>query len=78
MSGFVSVMAPCCSCRQVFTFHPNKVPSVRIKGVRQPVCRTCIKRANVQRQANGLEPFPILPGSYEAAEESSVHWEDEG
>jgi len=56
-------------------FHPNLVPSLRINGTREPICRTCIDVANPIREEKGLAPITILPAAYEPAEESSVNWE---
>jgi hypothetical protein len=73
---YVFVMGPCCGCQQPFTFNPNLVPSVRIEGVRQPICQSCVTRVNPQRVANGLEPIKVLPGAYEPAPEASINWND--
>jgi hypothetical protein len=66
--GFMTAMAPCFGCGRVFGFNPERVPSIRVDGVRQPVCEDCMERANAQREAQGLEPHPIMPGAYEAEE----------
>jgi hypothetical protein len=71
----VSVLGPCIGCRELFSFHPNLVPSVRVNGVREPICRACVTRANPDRLARGLPPIAVLPGAYDAAEESEVSWE---
>lgn len=65
--AYVFVMGPCI-CGTLMHYNPDKVPSVRIEGVRQAVCRTCIERANPNRIKNGLEPITIHPDAYEAAE----------
>ena len=75
--AYISVSMPCVACqRLIFNFHPNKVPSLRVNGVRQPVCRECIERVNPMRAANGLEPITIPPGAYDPCEESEVWWDD--
>lgn len=74
--SWVTMHAACYCCKQPFEFHPNKVPSIRVGGVREPVCRTCVERANPQRIANGLPPIEILPGAYEGADESEILWHD--
>jgi len=71
----VSVVGTCVGCKKPFSFHPNLVPSVRVRGSREPICKACVTAANPKRIANGLEPIVILPGAYEAAEESAVNWE---
>ena len=64
--AYVFVMGNCI-CGAMMTYNPDKVPSVRIDGKRQAVCRTCIERANPKRIENGLEPVTIHPDAYEAA-----------
>jgi hypothetical protein len=67
--AYMSAISPCFGCGQVFSYNPELVPSIRDeKGVRQPVCRDCIDRANPKRIANGLEPIVPLPGAYEPQE----------
>ena len=58
----------CVSCRQLMTFNPNKVPSLRVEGKREPVCRTCIEAANPIRKAKGLPEIEIHPDAYEPEE----------
>jgi len=70
--GYAVVMSPCVGCGKTFTFNPNKVPSIRIKGVREPICEVCVTRANPERIANGLEPIVVLPGAYEPVDESEL------
>ena len=71
--GYAFMVGPCFICGNVFTFNPVRVPSVRdADGVRQQICRTCIERANVQREMNGLAPFPIARDAYEACDELEV------
>ncbi len=76
MSGYVSILGPCLTCGRVFSYHPNRVPSVRIKGNREPVCQTCIDLANVKRKAKGLPPLEVKPDAYDACPESEVDWND--
>jgi len=71
--GYAFMTAECFTCRRIFCFNPVKVPSVRdANGVRQPICKTCIDAANARRKEMGLEPFPILPGAYEACDEAEL------
>jgi hypothetical protein len=74
--GYIWAMGPCCNCHTIFSFNPERVPSVRIKngvpaadGIRQAVCRPCVTTWNAKRRAAGAEPIPILPGAYEPADE---------
>jgi hypothetical protein len=65
MSGYVFATGQCVACRRLFSFNPHHVPSVRVNGVREPVCRDCIEQANKQRAEMNLPPFEILPDAYE-------------
>ena len=69
--GWAIVWGACASCKTMFSFNPHKVPSVRINGVREPVCRSCIERVNPVRIKNGLAPITIDPEAYEPIEEGS-------
>jgi hypothetical protein len=66
--AYMSCMGPCVGCRRVFSFNPDRVPSLRVDGYKQPVCRDCMAKVNVERKEKGLEPFPVQPGAYEAEE----------
>ena len=67
--GYYYGMGACYCCRRPFTFNVHLVPSIKIDGVRQPLCRDCIERANPKRIANGLEPVVPHPDAYEPEEE---------
>ena len=54
--------------KDLMTYNASRVPSMRIAGVREPFCRTCIEAANPQRIANGLDPIVIHAEAYEAEE----------
>jgi hypothetical protein len=66
--GFMVVMSACLGCRRVFSYNPDLVPSLRVNGVKEPVCQSCINRVNPQRIANGLPAIQPLPGAYAAQE----------
>lgn len=70
--GFMMVMGHCYTCGCLITFSPTKAPSIPANltktGEREPVCRTCVERANPQRIEKGLAPIAILPGAYEGDE----------
>jgi hypothetical protein len=65
----------CFGCGKYFSFNPELVPSIRVnskgkpdpRGVREPICRTCVERVNPKRIANGLPPIVIPEGAYEVA-----------
>lgn len=66
--AWVAVMGPCWSCGRIFSFSPTKVPSIVVDGVREPLCASCVDRANRLRPAEGLDPIVPLPGAYEPDE----------
>jgi len=66
--GYVQCIALCVGCKQLFAFNAERVPSITIDGVKQPICRDCVARVNPRRIANGLEPIVPLPGAYEPEE----------
>ena len=74
--SYVHLMSPCYGCGQPFTYHPNKVPSIRDPqtGNREPICQACVDKVNPRRIARGLQPIVPLPGAYEAAQEEEVSW----
>jgi hypothetical protein len=70
--GYVSIFCACYTCKRVFMCNPVRVPSIRVNGEREPVCRACIEAANPKRIANGLEPIVPHPLAYEACHETEL------
>ena len=70
--GYVFAMSACIGCKQPFSYNPHKVPSIRIDGTREPICRACVNTANPRRISNGLEPITVQPGAYEAMPEEEL------
>ena len=71
--GFVLATGQCLTCKALFSFNPLKVPSsTALTGEREPICKRCIEYINLRRIDKGLEPFPILAGAYDAADESEL------
>jgi hypothetical protein len=70
--GYVFCYGRCCNCGGLFTFNPMKVPSVQVRGQKEPVCRSCMERANAHRKAAGVEPHFIHPDAYEACDENEL------
>lgn len=66
----------CAGCHRIFSYNPLRVPSVVIKGSREPICRHCVERVNPMRIANGLEPIVPLPDAYEPIHESELPYDD--
>lgn len=76
MSGDLVAMGRCWSCRQLFGFDPDAVPSVPIdpltnlppdlggdpaRAVNQPICPVCVGIVNPLREAAGLPPMAEGP-----------------
>jgi len=70
--GVAIVISPCICCGRLFNYNPHRVPSMVIRGEREPVCQDCIDRANPIREANGLPPIVPLPGAYDAIEDGDL------
>jgi hypothetical protein len=70
--GYATCISPCACCGRAFSYNPIAVPSIRVRGVKQPICEDCMTTANVQRVAAGLAPLPIRPDAYEACDEAEL------
>jgi len=68
MSGYMFAMSECANCQRLCSYNPDLVPSMRVNGVREPICRHCVEVANPIRIARGLVPIVLLRGAYEPAE----------
>lgn len=67
--SYMFVMGSCAACNNPISFNPERVPSIRIEGVREPLCKTCFHRWNeIHRTAKGMEPIPLNPDAYEPVE----------
>jgi len=72
--GYALAMSPCFCCKRVFGYNPNHVPSLRVSGVRQPICKPCIEQANPLRKQRGLPELVPHPNAYEAVDEDEIRW----
>ena len=67
--AFMFVIGGCINCGVMITFNPSRVPSIRVNGVREPLCVTCHARWNeIHRSSKGLEPVAIHPEAFEPEE----------
>lgn len=66
--SFIFVLAHCYRCKRLFTFNPDRVPSITVRGTREPFCLECVNEVNPRRVANGLAPIVPLPGAYDPEE----------
>lgn len=66
--GYMLCHGECANCHRLFSFNPDFVPSVRVNGHKEPICRACVEWANPLRKEKGLAEIQILPGAYEPQE----------
>lgn len=70
MPGFVTGQGACCACGTPIVFNPHRVPSIRINGEKEPLCRSCFAQWNeIHRISKGLDPVPLDPEAYDPAQE---------
>lgn len=63
--GAMFVIGDCVACKSLITFNPDHVPSLRVNGVREPLCKACFDRWNeLHRVSKGLPPEPLHPEAY--------------
>lgn len=74
--GWVSCLGACCICERNFTYNPLRVPSIRVRGTREPICEDCVRRANVIRKERGLDEIVPAPDAYEAIREKELPFDD--
>jgi hypothetical protein len=70
--GVVLAMGSCIGCKRMFSFNPIRVPSITIKGTRQPICAECVVRVNPMRAKNGLPLIVPSPDAYDACDENEL------
>ena len=71
--GYCIVFASCAACKAPLMCNPTRVPSIRVNGVKQPICERCFNRWNeIHRTSKGLPPEPLLDGAYEPCDEHEV------
>jgi hypothetical protein len=70
--GYALATGSCLICKQMFTFNPVRVPSFRVRGSREPICRSCINDINQKRAAAGVHTFVIAPDAYDACDEGEL------
>jgi hypothetical protein len=72
--AFVTLTSACFLCGKFFSYNPVRVPSLVVRGQREPLCRPCVEEANRERAAKGLATWTIHPYSYEPVDEQEVPW----
>jgi hypothetical protein len=67
--GFMYCHGSCINCGRAISFNPERVPSLRVAGVREPVCPPCFVEWNrIHRVSRGLDPVPMHPDAFEPLE----------
>ena len=67
--AFVTVNGHCINCGTVISANPDKVPSIRVDGEREMLCRNCFDQWNeIHRISKGLDPIPLAPDAYKPLE----------
>ena len=68
--GHMLLVCNCINCGVLMGCNPNYVPSIRVDGKREPLCKDCFAAWNeFHRTSKGLEPVALHPEAYEPAEE---------
>jgi hypothetical protein len=70
--GYAFCYSACIGCNRTFSYNPVRVPSIRVNGVKEPICRSCVERANPERIKKGLAPFVPAPDAYEPVDEQEL------
>lgn len=71
--GYAIIYGFCVGCGQPFGFNPTCVPSIRIDGEKQAVCKTCAEEVNRLRAEKGLSTWDIAPDAYEPFKEERLN-----
>ena len=67
----------CIRCHSTFSCNPDLVPSIRVNGVKEPLCRDCIEILNTIRIKNGLDAWIPLNGAYEPVNELDTAFDED-
>jgi hypothetical protein len=74
--AWVYCHSACAGCDRIFSYNPLRVPSLVIRGSREPICLDCVERVNPIRISNGLEPIVPYADAYEAIDYSELPLDD--
>jgi hypothetical protein len=66
--SFMFCLGACYGCKRPFSFNPERVPSIPVAGVKEPICASCVAWVNPRRREAGLPEIIVLPGAYEPTE----------
>ncbi len=66
---FMCMWGYCAGCEEFISFNPDRVPSLRVEGKKEPICRNCFDRWNqIHRISKGLKPEELNPDAYSSQE----------
>ncbi len=73
MSGYCWIVGECVGCGNLIHFNPNRVPSIRVNGEREPLCRSYFNKWNLfHRVSKGLPDYPLDPNAYKPEPEENL------
>lgn len=71
--GYCFVVCNCGACHATIVANPNHCPTLRINGVKEPICPGCFNVWNeIHRTSKGLEPIQLDPMAYEPEPEENL------
>jgi hypothetical protein len=70
--GYAMVIGTCLVCDKPFSFNPHKVPSMRYKGNREPVCKECMDELIKGEEEAGIVPKRYHPDAYSSIKEEEL------
>ena len=62
--AFAMLIAQCAACEALIMCNPELVPSIRVNGVREPLCESCVRRWEAVHKKKAVIP----KGAYEPME----------
>ena len=63
--AFMHAHGACINCGTPLAFNIDFVPSIRVGGEKEPLCRTCFDKWNeIHRTSKGLDPVPLHPEAH--------------
>jgi hypothetical protein len=71
------MMGTCINCKKHIVFNPKYVPSLRVNGKREPICRTCADYWNdIHRSSKGLPKQEIHEQAFEPLNTNEILTEE--
>lgn len=60
--GYMFAIGDCAACGNRMGYNPNHVPSIRVNGVREPLCRFCAEKwGEIHNQTVVIHPDAYEP-----------------